>query len=86
MQNNLSKQINIGKELEKLLIQVGIESFEELQAIGAENAFIRIQTIYPDACICKLSALEGAIEGIRWHSLSKEKKDELNAFFNLVKK
>ena len=29
-----------------------------------------------------LYALEGAIQGIRWHDLSKEKKDNLRDFYN----
>jgi DNA transformation protein len=86
MSNKLSDQINIGKELERLLIEVGIESFEELKAIGSENAFIRIQTVDPTACLSKLSALEGAVLGIRWHNIPAQRKEELRAYFKMVKK
>ncbi|WP_309245476.1 TfoX/Sxy family DNA transformation protein [Clostridium estertheticum] len=37
------------------------------------------------ACINKLYALEGSIQGIRWHNLSKEVKNELNEFYNTFK-
>ncbi len=49
-------------------------------------AFIRIKAIDPDACFSKLCALEGAVEGIRWHNLSKEKKSELKHFFSMIRK
>lgn len=83
---DLTKLPNIGKELERLLNQVDISSAEELKHVGSENAFIRIKTIDPTACFSKLCALEGAIQGIRWHNLSKEKKQELKDFFNIVSK
>jgi len=77
---------NIGKELEKLLLQVEISSAEELREIGSENAFIRIKTIDPSACISKLCALEGAVQGIRWHNLSTERKQELKEFLIMIEK
>ena len=77
---------NIGKELEKLLRQVEISNAEELKQVGSENAFIRIKTIDPSACISKLCALEGAVQGIRWHNLSNERKQELKEFLKMVEK
>lgn len=77
---------NIGKELAKILQQVGIKSGEELKQVGSENAFIRIKTIDPSACINKLCALEGAVQGIRWHNLSMERKQELKEFLKMVEK
>lgn len=77
---------NIGKELEKMLIQADIKSAEELKQTGSENAFIRIKTIDPSACISKLCALEGAVQGIRWHNLSAERKQELKEFLKMIEK
>jgi len=77
---------NIGKELEKLLNQVDISSAEELKNVGSENAFIRIKTIDSSACISKLCALEGAVQGIRWHNLTKERKQELKEFLKMIEK
>lgn len=76
---------NIGKSLAELLLQAGIETAAQLKATGSENAFIRICAIDPEACLSKLCALEGAIQGIRWHNLSPEKKRELKEVFALVK-
>ncbi len=82
---NLINQPNLGKELVKQLTQIGITSIEELVNMGSENAFIKIKTIDKSACINRLYALEGAVQGIRWHSLSKQRKAELLEFFKLLK-
>jgi DNA transformation protein len=77
---------NIGKELEKLLNKVDIKSAEALRQVGSKNAFIQLKTIYPSACISKLCALEGAVQGIRWHNLSSERKQELKEFLKMIEK
>ena len=84
--SDLLEQPNIGKECAKKLLQVGINTFEELKAAGSEQAFLRIKAIDPGACHCMLSALEGAIQGIRWHNLPLGRKQELLQFFNETKK
>ena len=84
--SDLTKLPNIGKVVAEQLKKVGIESAEELKQIGSENAFIRIKTIDSTACISKLCALEGAVQGIRWHQLSTERKQELKEFLNIVEK
>ena len=61
----LSKLSNIGKTVEEQLIQAGISSVHELLALGAEEAWLRIQKIDESACIHRLLALEGAIEGVK---------------------
>jgi len=52
---------NIGKELAKKLNIAGIKNYQELRAIGSQNAFITLKTIDENACINELYALEGAI-------------------------
>jgi DNA transformation protein len=78
----LSKLPNIGKEVERQLNEVGIFTCEELKNIGTENAWLRIQEIDISACIHRLLALEGAIQGIKKTELSKERKAELKDFYN----
>lgn len=80
--SNLSKLNNIGKVLEGQLNEVGITTYEELEAVGSKEAWLRIKAIDPSACIHRLYALEGAIEGIKKSYLSQEKKDELKEFYN----
>lgn len=84
--SDLSKQPNIGKDTESKLIQVGISSFAELKAVGTEQAFLRLQTLDPEACIQLLYGLEAAIEGIPATRLSPEKKQELKEFHRMVRK
>ena len=61
----LSKLPNIGKAVEAQLIQVGIETPEALREIGTKAAWLKIQEIDPSACIHRLLALEGAIQGVK---------------------
>jgi DNA transformation protein len=77
---------NIGSTLADLLREAGINSPEELFENGTFQAFLRIKAVDSGACLSKLSAIEGAIEGIRWHNLAKEKKSELKQFFTMINK
>ena len=81
--NSLQKLPNIGNVLAKKLEEVGIQNENELREVGSEKAFMLVKSIYPDACINHLYAIEGAIQGIRWHSLSQARKNELNTFFKM---
>ena len=78
---------NIGAELAKKLKQVGVNSAEELNALGSEDALLKIDTLQNGgACINMLYALEGAVQGIRWHGLAKQRRAELKDFYNQIKK
>ena len=73
---------NIGLTLAQKLEQVGIHTPQQLIETGSENALIRISAHENSGvCINMLYALEGAIEGVRWHSLSAEKKEKLKEFY-----
>lgn len=82
----LSKLPNIGKVVEEQLNQVGIYTEEDLRKVGAKQAWLRIQQIDESACIHRLLALEGAIQGIKKTMLSDERKKELKDFYNWHKK
>lgn len=84
----LSELPNIGKEVERQLNEAGIFTLSELKEAGAENAWLRIQAIDSSACIHRLLALEGAIQGVKKTLLSDERKAELKAFYeqNKIKK
>ena len=82
----LSKLPNIGKVVEEQLKLVGITSYEELKALGAEQAWLKIQEIDESACIHRLLALEGAIQGVKKTQLSEERKKELKEFYEWKKK
>lgn len=77
----LSELPNIGKVLEQQLQEVGIQTEVELRRVGAEQVWLRIQQIDESACIHRLLALEGAIQGVRKTSLPEIRKAELKEFY-----
>lgn len=76
---------NIGKELEKQLQRVGIHTLEQLKTTGSKNAWLCIAAIDPSACYMRLCALEGALQGVRWHFLASETKQQLKQFYQANK-
>ena len=81
----LSKLPNIGEVVEKQLNEVGRMTYEKLKEIGSKQAWLDIKSIDDSACIHRLYALEGAIQGIKKSQLSKEVKAELKGFYDTVK-
>lgn len=77
----LSELPNIGKEMERQLRQVGIETPEDLRAIGAKQAWLRILAVDDSACLHRLYALEGAVEGLPKAMLDAQTKADLKVFF-----
>ena len=78
----LTKLSNIGEKLEHQLNDVGITTCEELKQTGSREAWLRILARDPSACLMRLSALEGAIQGVRWHYLDEKTKESLKAFYH----
>jgi len=78
---DLTKLPNIGEEMKKQLAAVGIQTPDDLAAIGSREAWLMIRAIDSSACYNRLCGLEGAIRGIRWHYLDKAVKNELKAFY-----
>lgn len=77
---------NIGKILAAKLTLVGIVNPVELKETGSENALIKLATLANSGvCLNMLFAIEGAIQGIRWHNLSEERKQELKEFYPKLK-
>lgn len=44
-----------------------------------------IKAIDKSACINRLYAIEGAIQGVRWHAMSDQVKSGLKEFYNTAK-
>jgi len=80
----LSALPNISKVIENKLNNAEIFTKNQLIEMGSKDAFLRIRLYDPETCINMLYAIEGAIEGIRWHHLSDTKKAELKAFYNTL--
>jgi len=70
---------NIGKKLAEKLHDIGVTSPEELAALGSVEAVIRIAPATGKGCYNMLYALEGAIQGIRWHSIPSEIRKQIKA-------
>ncbi len=81
----LSELPNIGKILEKKLLNVDINTTEDLKQIGSKEAFLRIMVNDMDGCFNMLCAIEGAIQGLRWHNLSEDVKADLKGFYKGIK-
>ena len=81
----LSKLPNIGPKVEEQLQGVGITTYEQLKEMGSQQAWLKIKAIDDSACMHRLLALEGAIQGIRKSELSVEKRAELKEFYNAAK-
>lgn len=77
----LAELPNIGIALSEKLMQAGILTPAELIAIGSKKAWQRLKRYDAEVCINTLMALEGAIQGVRWHHLSEDSKRELKQFY-----
>lgn len=82
----LAKLPNIGKEVERQLNEAGIRDYDQLKALGAEQAWLKIQEIDESACMHRLLALEGALQGVKKTLLPDERKAELKEFYKWHKK
>jgi DNA transformation protein len=77
----LMKLPNIGVKLEEQLTEAGFTSAGQLRETGSREAWLRIRSRDPSACLMRLSAMEGAIQGVRWHNLDEQTKKELKNFY-----
>lgn len=73
---------NIGAVLEKQLMAVGIDTPERLREVGTEETFLRLKAYDESSCLHKLTAIEGAVQGIPKKEISAERKAELKRFFD----
>ena len=82
----LTELPNIGPVLTENLRRVGVTSAEDLRAVGACEAWLRIRTrVDSGACFHQLTALAGAELGVPKKALPPERKAELRAFFDRAK-
>ncbi|GHU56278.1 competence protein TfoX [Clostridia bacterium] len=77
---------NIAAKLDVQLAEVGITTIAQLMSVGSREAWLRILAYDSYACLTRLSALEGAIQGVRWHYLDDATKLSLKEFYNESKR
>lgn len=73
----VSQLPNIGDVIAKELENVGIATQDDLSQIGSAKALYKIKGASSHGCYNMLYALEGAIQGVRWHDLSKEVRAQI---------
>lgn len=82
---SLDQLPNIGKQLASELNLAGIHSDSLLKEMGTETVLVKLATVAPGSmCINKVYAIEGAIQGIRWHHLDANRKAQLKDFFHTL--
>lgn len=81
MSEDLTKLPNIGPTLAAELSRIGVDSYEALAELGSVEAVLRIGDSDLSVCCNKLYALEGAIQGKRWHGIPKEERAALKREF-----
>ncbi len=78
---DLTKLPNIGATLAEKLQSIGINTEKEFNSFTTEQIILRLSAIENHGLCSNMTyALEGAKQGIRWHGLDKERKEELLQF------
>ncbi len=77
MMSDLTSLKNIGKEMERKLKSIGINSPDELKKIGSKDAFFRLKLRYPEICLVHLYTLQGAVDDMEYNQLPEEMKKDL---------
>jgi len=76
---------NLGPVVAEQLKQAGIDAPETLLALGSVEAALRLVESGVSVCSSKLSALEGAIRGVRWHAIPANERAALRKRFEAEK-
>ncbi len=82
---DLSSLPNIGEVLAGRLQAIGVRGYDDLAAMGSIEAVLTIGDTDNSACYNMLYALEGAIRGVRWHTLPKEDRRKLKEAFDAAR-
>lgn len=68
---------NLGTKSAQFLLDAGITSLEQLQRLGAVQAYTMVKQVAPRASLNLLWALEGALSGLHWRDVAKEHRTSL---------
>ncbi len=86
MSNKLLKLKNIGNTSALWLQSIGILNYEQLQNIGAVEAYVKIQERGIKTSVVLLYALQGALIDTHWNELTEEQKQWLRQQVDSYKK
>ncbi len=73
----VERLVNLGPKSSQWLRDAGITSYDGLEALGAAEAFRRVQEVRPGVTLHLLYALEGALLDVRWDYLPDDIKARL---------
>ena len=79
MTTTAAKLRNIGPKSMAWLRQTGVRTLEDLKAVGALSAFVRVKRAGFRPSLNLLYALEGAILGCHWQEIPEERRNALVA-------
>ncbi len=82
--SELTSMKNIGKELERKLKIIGVNSVDDLKRLGSKETFFQLKQRFPKVCLVHLYALEGAITNKEFNTLSEETKEDLKKFIKRI--
>lgn len=77
---------SLGPKSQQMLEAAGICTVDELHAVGAVYAFIRVKQVYPQASLNLLWALESAVTGIPWQEVARLHRTSLLSALELALK
>ncbi|HAI47044.1 hypothetical protein D3C87_688620 [compost metagenome] len=79
-----AKLRNIGPKSAAWLRQVGLRTPEELTAIGAVGAFVKVRRAGFKPSLNLLYSLEGALQDCHWQELPEARRSELVAEYEAI--
>ncbi len=74
---SLASAANLGPKSAAMLGAAGIDSLEQLKALGSVAAFAMVKRSNPRASLNLLWALEGALTGESWQTVAREHRASL---------
>ena len=77
MSEGLAKELNLGPRSAEWLESVGITSREDLEQLGAVEAYWRVKQAGFNVSLNLLYALAGALSNTHWNKLSHDERHRL---------
>ncbi|WP_448205890.1 TfoX/Sxy family protein [Azospirillum sp. sgz302134] len=78
MPETIDRLPNLGPYITRRLAEVGVESVEDLRALGAVEAYVRLKFQFGrEISLNALWAMDAALAGIDWRCLPDGRKSEL---------
>lgn len=79
MTRPISDLRNLGPVAERMLLEIGVRSEDDLRALGAVAAFTRLRSTGRRVSLNALYAMDAALSGRHWLDLEEERRSELKA-------